>query len=112
VAFELNLHVLGLTAPQVELYRLLLVDGGGTSAALAARTDQPADQVEELLDGLRGLGLVEASAVNGDWPRRSRHWAGVLSSAQPTTSRPSCSSPIVGSPWCRSRSADTRPPPS
>ncbi|OKI85225.1 helix-turn-helix transcriptional regulator [Micromonospora sp. CB01531] len=62
MAMEVDLSAIGLTAAQERDYQSLVVDGGGTSEALAARWRRPVQEVDAVLVSLRDLGLAEVAA--------------------------------------------------
>ncbi len=68
MALEVDLTALGLTTVQQHQYHSLVVDGGGTEDALAARWRVPPDEVHRVLCSLRELGLVELATFQGDPP--------------------------------------------
>jgi predicted transcriptional regulator len=65
---KVDLSAIGLTHAQEQEYRSLVVDGGGTENALAARWGRSADDVRRVLSSLRELGLVELATFDGQLP--------------------------------------------
>jgi hypothetical protein len=69
VTVEVDLSAIGLTAAQELEYHSLVVDGGGTEDALAARWGRSVEEVHWSLAALRELGLVEVATIDRDAPR-------------------------------------------
>ena len=65
---EVDLTALGLSAAQQRDYHSLVVEGGGTEEALAARWAVPVEEAHLVLCSLRDLGLVETWSFEVDPP--------------------------------------------